>query len=116
MKKTIRVTDEKRGIVQATIADERWYLRQVDNPLTGIPEIKAVPSSTWIAESYPKGVFFYKWLADKGWDEAEAIKSAAGDKGSKVHLAIEAILHGDEVRIDSKFMNKHTEKEEELTL
>src|SRR3990167_10405660 len=111
MKKIIRETDEKRGLVQVTIADERWYLKPIDNPLTGIPEYKAVPSSTWIADSYPKGIFFYKWLADKGWDEAEAIKSAAGDKGSKVHMAIEAILRGEEVRIDSKFMNKSSWQE-----
>lgn len=116
MQKVIRETDEKRGIVQVTIADERWYLKQIDNPKTGIPEYKGVPSSTWISDSYPKGVFFYKWLAEKGWDEAEAVKQAAGDKGSKVHLAIEAILRGEEVRIDSKFVNKKTGQEEELTL
>ena len=64
----------------------------------------------------PKGIAFYKWLAEKGWDESQAIKSAAGDKGSKVHDAISAILQGEEVRIDSKFMNRTTEQLEELTL
>jgi hypothetical protein len=46
------------------------------------------------------------WLADKGWDEAEAVKIAAGDKGSAVHLAIERILNGEEFRIDTKVEDK----------
>jgi hypothetical protein len=115
MKKIIKNVDEKRGIVQVTIADERWYFKPSTNE-SGVPEFKAVPSVTWICGSYPKGIQFYKWLADKGWDEAEAIKSAAGDKGSKVHQAIDDIFSGKEVRMDSKFLNKSTGQEEELTL
>lgn len=116
MKKIIKEVDAKKGIVQVTIADERWYLKQTTNGATGLPEIKAVPSSTWIAGHYPKGIAYYKWLADKGWDEAEAIKNEAAGRGSKVHKAIESIFKGEEVRIDSKFVNPQTEKEEELTL
>lgn len=116
MKKIIRVVDEKNGIHQVTIADERWYMKPIENLKTGIPEYKAVPSLTWIAQSYPKGVQYYKWLAEKGWDEAEAIKIAAGDKGSKVHEAIADILQGKEVRIDSKYLNRTNEQLEELTL
>lgn len=116
MRKEIREVDEKRGLIQVTIADERWYLKGILNEVTGIPEYTGVPSVTWIAGSYPKGLGFYKWLADKGWDEAESIKNAAGEKGSKVHLAIGSILAGLEVRIDSKFLNKSTGNEEELTL
>lgn len=116
MKKIIRETDEKRGIVQVTIADERWYVKQVTDPETRLPKLLYVPSVTWIAGHYPKGIGFYKWLADKGWDESQAIKAAAGDKGSKVHEAISAILRGEEVRIDSKFTNPSTEQLEELTL
>lgn len=88
MKKIIRITDEKRGIVQVTTSDERWYLKPSTDPVTELPVYKPVPSSTWIAEHWPKGIGFYRWLADKGWDEAEAIKAAAGDKGSAVHNAI----------------------------
>ncbi len=116
MKKVIKEVDKNRGIIQVTIADERFYLQQQMNEETGIPEYLGVPSVTWITQSYPKGIGYMKWLADKGWDEAEAIKVAAGDKGSKVHLAIEAILRGEEVRIDSRFMSKESGQEEELTL
>ena len=116
MKKVIKDVDDKKGVVQVTIADERWYIRDVTNPITGIPEFKFVPSATWIASCYPKGIGYFKWLAEKGWDEAEAIKQAAGDKGTKVHKAIEAVMRGEEVRIDSKFINPSTDREEELTL
>lgn len=115
MKKEIRITDEKRGIVQITVADERWYMREARDPQTKLPIFKAVPSVTWIAGHYPKGIAFMKWLAEQGWDEAQAIKRAAGDKGSKVHEAISAIFNGVEVRIDSKFVNRTNGREEELT-
>lgn len=114
MRKEIIDVDKAKGIMRVTTADERWYMKSVENPITKLPEWKFVPSTTWITGCWPKGIGFYKWLADKGWDEAEAIKSSAGDKGSKVHMAISAILRGEEVRIDSKFVNPSTGQEEEL--
>jgi hypothetical protein len=116
MQKIIRETDKERGIVQVTVADERWYLKAGKDEITGIPTYQGVPSVTWICGFYPKGIAFYKWLADKGWDEAEAIKSAAGDKGSRVHLAIEMILNGEEFKIDTKVMDKTSGEMTELTL
>lgn len=116
MKKVIRKVNEELGIVQVTIADERHYLFEDKDEKTGLPMIVDVPSVTWVCSFYPKGVFFYKWLAEKGWDEAEAIKSAAGDKGSKIHEAIEAINRGEEVKIDSRFLNRSSGELEELTL
>jgi len=116
MQKVIRDVDEKRGIVQVTVSDERWYLKPSVDQETKLPVYKAVPSSTWIAGYYPKGIAFYKWLAEHGWDEAEAIKNAAAERGSKVHKAIESILRGEEVRMDSKFVNPRTGQEEELTI
>lgn len=96
-------------IQRITTLSERWYTKMVD----GVRSY--VPSVTWIAGSYPKGIQFYKWLAEKGWDEAEAIKTAAGDKGSKVHKAIEDILSGREIKIDDKYFNQSKEEDEELT-
>jgi len=103
MKKEIRTIHEASNTVQVTIADERWYGRTVLNASTGLPEVAWVPSVTWIAGYYPKGIGFYKWLADKGWDEAEAIKSAAGDKGSRVHRAIVDLLDGETVAMEAKY-------------
>lgn len=114
MKKEIRET--KNGIVQITTFDERWYAKSVKNPDTGLPEYKFVPSVTWIADYFPKGIGFYKWLGNKGWDEAEALKIAAGEKGSKVHQAISELIEGKEVKMDAKYLNKTTEKEEELSV
>ena len=97
----------KGDIVQITTQSERWYQRG---------ENEFVPSVTWITQFYPKGIAYYKWLASKGWDEAEAIKIAAGDKGSKVHQAIEELLKGEKVKMEAKFLNKTSGELEELTL
>jgi hypothetical protein len=113
MKKIIRVADPKRGITQITVADERWYLKPSTDPISELPIYQPVPSVTWIAGFWPKGVGFYKWLADKGWDEAQAAKEAAGDNGSRVHLAIEKILRGEEFRIDTKVEDKGKSSEQE---
>ena len=113
MKKIIRDVDSARGIVQVTCSDERWYLKKSGDEATGLPTYKAVPSVTWVAGHYPKGIEFYKWLANTGWDESQAIKEAAGDKGSKVHLAIEKILRGEEFRIDTKVQDKNRSSEME---
>jgi hypothetical protein len=115
MKKVIKLIDDKRGIWQITTYDERWYVKETIDPVTGLPVHEAVPSVTWIGSYYPKGIGYYRWLSEHGWDEAEAIKREAGDKGSKVHDAISSILRGEEVRIDSKFTNKTTGELEELT-
>ena len=97
MKKIVRDVDEKRGIVQITVADERWYMKAGLDPLTEIPAYASVPSVTWIYGYWPKGVGFYKWLADKG---------------SRVHLAIERILKGEGFRIDTKVADKSRSTEQ----
>jgi hypothetical protein len=103
MKKEIRYVDKEKGILQCTCLDERWYVRSLIDNETGLPKYEYVPSVTWICDHYPKGTPFYKWLASKGWDEAEAIKNAAGDKGSRVHYAIRDLIEGKTVSIDAKY-------------
>jgi hypothetical protein len=116
MKKEIRVVNNEKKIVQITTYDERWYAIEDVDRKTGLPCFRFRPSSTWKAGYYPKGIGFYKWLADKGWDEAQAVKEAAGDKGSKVHRATEDIDKGLEVPIDAKYKNPSTGQEEELSV
>lgn len=113
MKKEFRIVTDQT--VQVTIADERWYSRQGTNAITGLPETQFVPSVTWIAGYYPKGIGFYKWLANTGWDESEAIKVAAGDKGSRVHRAIVDLIDGQTVQMDAKYAGGDT-GEQELSL
>jgi len=116
MKKEIITIDEKSKILRITTLGERWYAKPFINQETGLPEYKFYPSSTWISDYYPKGIGFYKNLANKGWDLAEEEMQAAGDKGSKVHYACQDIDSGKGVNIQtSKYLNHSTEKEEELT-
>jgi hypothetical protein len=105
MKKETRVVDSKKKIMQITTTDERWY--EIDGNF--------LPSVTWICEYYPKGIAFYKWLANKGWDESQALMVAAGDKGSKVHQAIALLIEGKTIKIDAMLLNPTTGQEEELT-
>jgi hypothetical protein len=99
-KMNIKVAKTKApGIIQITTLDERWYLDQ--NPKD--PAKPEVPSVTWFSGYTPKGIGFYKWLAMKGWDESQAIKQAAGDKGSKVHHAIDAMIDGGTVNMSDQF-------------
>lgn len=115
MLKEIKIVDEKKGIVKITTLNERYYAKQGMDAATGLPIYEYFPSSTFISSYYPKGIAFYKWLAEKGWNEAEGIKISAGDKGSKVHYACEEIDKGMDVAISSLYMNNSKGIMEELT-
>lgn len=106
MKIERKVINEKDNVVQVTTSDQRFY--QIGDTF--------VPSVTWICSFYPKGIQYYKWLADKGWDEAEAIKVDAGIYGSKVHQAIEMLLNGHTLKMDDSFLNTETGEQEEVTV
>lgn len=103
MKKEIIDVDPARGIFRVTTQDERWYVRPSKNKTTGLPDYEYVPSSTWICGHYPKGTAFYKWLAEHGWDESEALKQAAADRGSRIHLAIADLVAGKTITPDAKY-------------
>lgn len=116
MKKEIRHLTAS-GLVQVTTTDSRWYAKPTMDRATGLPNgFEYVPSVTWIAGYYPKGTGFYKWLAGTGWDESQAIKAAAGDKGSKVHTAIATLIDGQTVEMDALVFNPSTGQPEPLTL
>ncbi len=116
MRKEIRKVDAERNILQVTTVDERWYACPGVHTITGLPEYIYVPSVTWIANYYPKGIAYSKWLASKGWDEAEAIKAAAGDKGSKVHQAIAQMIDGQVITMDTLILSPASGQPEPLTL
>lgn len=104
-----RVVDEKRKIIQITTEDERWYSKPEGD------KVIYVPSVTWICDHYPKGIAFYKWLAGKGWDETEGIKREAAERGSKIHQAVEVLIKGGVVGIDTTFLNRETNQHETLS-
>lgn len=103
MIKTFTITDQERGILQITTDDERFYVREDRDPETGLPTHVYLPSVTWICNYAPKGIGFYKWLAEKGWDEAEAIKKERGRHGTRVHKAVEHLVNGEKVEISTEF-------------
>lgn len=115
MKKEIKQINKELGLVRITTLDERWYAKVSKDEKTGLPIYEYFPSSTWIASYYYTSPYLIKWIADKGLTEAEAIKQAAGDKGSKVHYACGDIDEGKEIKIDATYLNHTTNQQEELT-
>jgi hypothetical protein len=51
----------------------------------------------------------------KNGEEADQIRDLAGERGSKVHQAIEQLNKGEEVKFNDKFVNNRTGEIEELT-
>src|SRR3989344_6112172 len=105
----------KKGVIRITSLSERWYARMSVNEKTGKQEYVYYPSSTWISSYYPKGVYFHKWLAGKGWTEVETLKQAAADRGSRVHYACQDLDDGKEIKITDKYVNPSTKQKEELS-
>ena len=95
--KIIRSKTKSSNIIQITTLDERWYER--------VDKGEYYPSVTWIAHYYPKGKGFENWLASKGIEEAEAVKMAAGEKGSRVHRACEDLTLGNTVTMESVYQD-----------
>ena len=114
MKKEIIEIDKEKGIYRITTTDERWYTLEEKDETTGLPSLNFRPNVTWITGYVYKGIEFYKWLASRGWDEAEVIKTEAGDKGSKVHNATGNLINGLVVKMTDKYLNNSTGLEEEL--
>lgn len=99
-----------KPVKRITTLDERWYAKIEKSGY------KFYPSSTWIANQYPKGIGFQKWYAKHGFDEAELLKIEAGNKGSKVHKATEDIDKGKELKMDDKYTSNITGEKEELSI
>lgn len=106
MKKEFRIVDEVKKTVQITTLDERWYGDQVNDQVTGLPTIVWKPSITFITGSYPKGIAYMRWLADKGYDKAEEVKMEAGDRGTIVHHAIEKLMLDGVLVMDEKIKDR----------
>lgn len=76
------------NVVQVTTLDERFYA-EYDNK----DNYKGFrPSLTWITSYYPKGKEYEQWLGGHGYDEAKLLMKEAGERGSRVHKAIEELV------------------------
>lgn len=91
MKYELRITKDP-NIVQITTVDERWYQKK-DTMLF-------FPSVTWITNSVPKDYGFLLALGTKGWDEMQRLKEEKGEKGGRVHNAIERLLINGTIELD----------------
>jgi len=109
MKKVFTIVNEKEGIMQVTTDDERFYIKESKDELTGLPCHIYLPSATWITKYVPKGYGFEKWLADKGWDVSQEIKMDRGKYGTRVHAAIEMLINGESVTINDEFKDPYAE-------
>jgi hypothetical protein len=69
------------------VMDERFYTKDM---------VSFYPSVTTVLQVYPKGFGYEKWLKENG-DDADSILKEAGERGSKVHDAIDQIIKGEEV-------------------
>ena len=58
------------------------------------------PSSTTILNAYPQSTYLTQWIADKGWNESQRIKSEAGERGTRIHIASELLEDGHELMED----------------
>lgn len=116
MKKDIQIVDKEKGVVRVTTIDERWYAIPYSNKVTGLPDYKYYPSSTWIASYYYTSPYLIKYIAEKGLTEADAIKQAAGEKGSKVHQGTEILDKGEEIGVMTELLNTTTNQKEVISI
>ncbi len=103
MQKTIKVIDQEKRIVQVTTPNERWYTISSTDKVTGLPKYEFFPSITTITSYWPKGEGFKKYLQSHTAEESETILATAGNRGNRIHFAIEAFIKGEEIRHDSEF-------------
>lgn len=83
-----RLVETDPELRQITLKDSRFYQRS--------PGV-FYPSVTAILGYFPKDKFFETWIKDVGHN-SDIIMKKAGDEGTQVHKAIEAILSGEELR------------------
>lgn len=110
MKMERKVIDAERNIVRITSSDERWYSKTEEGKAPVF-----IPSVTWVCEFYPKGIGFYKWLAQRSWDESIALKELAGDRGSTVHSCVSALLDGKTIAHNEMVVNEDGSRREITT-
>lgn len=82
-----RLVEISEHAQQITLHDQRFYRRDVD---------VYYPSVTSILSYFPKNKFFETWIKDVGHN-IDIIMRRAGEEGTQVHKAAEALLAGEEV-------------------
>ena len=82
----------------AKTLSQHWYhvWRQQDDGSKG-EYLGVFPSSTTILNAYPQSAHLTQWIAEQGWNESQRIKSEAGERGTRIHIASEKLEDGEEL-------------------
>lgn len=91
----------KPVIIKKEINDEHFYY--VDGKFT--PGV-----TTILDESMPMPFGLRKWIGDVGNEKAEQKLNAAGDRGSAIHKACEALLLGETIKLQENFPQERDQK------
>ncbi len=76
-----------------------------------------VPAVSWILKiGFPKGTRFYEYLLSVTKQESKQILEAAGDRGTRVHAAIDNLIEGAEISMEALYPNDITGRPEKLNL
>lgn len=87
---------------------ENYFIKSKNVYLPGV--------TTILNRGYAKGAFFDQWLSQHTAEERDKILKAAGEKGDKVHRAIDLILSGEFLMIqrETGIFNRETKDYEKL--
>ena len=102
MKREYIQVDEKRGIFQLTLPDERWYVKE---PREEGEVIEIRPSVTFIAGTWPKDPRFHRWLQENGM-AATTFAEAKAEEGFLTHRAVAALNSGQRIAFNTAFSDQ----------
>ena len=81
-----------------------------------LDENRYVPAVNYVLTlGYAKGPRFAEYLLSVTKEEAKKKLTTAGEEGSRTHQAIRMLILGEEIKLETKFMNSLTGRSEELT-
>lgn len=93
--KTVRF-EPRPGMVQVTLKDYRWYFVDEDDGSK-----LAYKSVTFVQKVAYKDQGYYHWLAKQGdFEKSRKVMEDAGERGSRVHDAIETVLKTGKIAYD----------------
>lgn len=77
-----------------TLSGHWYHVWRVQPDGTKGEHLGVFPSSTTILNAYPQSEYLTQWIAEQGWHESQRIKSAAGERGTRIHAACDRLEEG----------------------
>lgn len=103
------------GVIRVTTDDSRFYGFDRKDVETGLPIKKWKASITWISSFLVKDTSLLRWMANKGFDEAQADMGRKGARGSMIHAGCEQLVLTGSVKMEDIFIDKDTKESRTLT-